>query len=984
MYVKAQKNITNDRNALNAFKAHITLSDPSNNILSLLWSNKIPTCKWEGVSCSIRRQRVTALDLSNMNLTATISPHLEATIPWEIGNLVQLKRLDIPSASLTGTIPSSIFNMTYLESLNFQNNSLSGSLPQDITYNLPALKHLSFSLNNLSGQIPSSLWECRGLQILLLMNNTFTGSIPKNIGNLTSLQVLNLKFNQLTGTLPDEIANLNLEMISIGHNGFTGPIPSKIFNVSTLRNIDMQFNSLSGHLPSDIRLPNLEQLYLDNNKLSGWIPNSITNASKITLLQLFHNYFEGSIPNTLGNLKYLSSLHLSGNRLTKESGTTELSFFNSLSNCKFLETLTISENYLYGFIPNSVGNLSTFLHYFEAYESNIKGEIPLQIGNLSGIQALELYGNELTGIIPTTIGRLTEMRRLTLSRNGLQGSLPNELCNMKNIAELNISQNRLSGSIPTCMGDLITLEKLSLDSNRLTSNIPSNFWSLVKLISLNLSSNLLIGNITSDIGNLNIATQIDLSRNQLSGDIPSTIGNAQVLNFLSLADNNLQGPIPKSFSNLKGLEFLDLSTNNLSGEIPESLGTIRYLEYLNVSYNMLQGEIPTTGSFANFLADSFAHMALFGAPWLNVPRCKSQKVPKSRSKFVHLLKYILPPTFLVILTSCVVYIWVSKYKRNRSKPGETESSLVSWRRFSHYDLQRATESFSERNLLGRGGFASVFKGTLSDGTTTAVKVFDMQCEKSMKSFDCESEVFVNIRHRNLLKIISSCTNFEFRALVLEYMPNGSLDKWLHLHNYCLDTLQRINIMIDVANALEYLHYGQATTIVHCDLKPSNVLLDEDMIAHVSDFGIAKLLGEEEFRAQTQTLGTIGYMAPEYGREGTISRKGDVYSYGIVLMETFTRKKPTDEMFSGKLNLRSWVNKNLRCSFLQVVDNKLMETVDDEHIHAEEQCVVSILDLALDCSRDSPAQRITMKETVHRLEQIKLMFQMSINAEVSKR
>lgn len=668
----------------------------------------------------------------------------------------------------------------------------------------------------------------------------------------------------VAGTLPDEIANLNLEKILIGHNGFTGQIPSKIFNISTLRHIDMQSNSLSGHLPSDIRLPNLEKLYLDNNKLSGWIPNSITNASKITLLQLYHNYLDGPILNTLGNLKYLNSLHLSGNRLTKESGTTELSFFNSLTNCKFLRTLTISQNYLNGFIPNSVGNLSTFLYYFEAYESNIKGEIPLQIGNLSDIQTLELYGNELTGFIPTTIGRLTEMRRLTLSGNRLQGSIPNELCYMKNIAELDISQNRLSGSIPTCMGDLITLEKLNLDSNKLTLNIPSNFWSLVKLIHLNLSSNLLTGNITPDIGNLNIATEIDLSRNQLSGDIPSTIGNAQELSFMSLADNNLQGPIPKSFSNLKGLEFLDLSANNLSGNIPESLGAIRYLRYLNVSFNMLQGEIPTTGSFANFPADSFAHnVALCGPPWHNVPRCKSQTVPKSRSKFVHMLKYTLPPTLLVILASCVVYIWVSKYKRNRSLPSETESSLVSWRRFSHYDLKRATESFSERNLLGTGGSASVFKGTLSDGTTAAVKVFDMQCEKSMKSFECESEVFVNIRHRNLLKIISSCTNFEFRALVLEYMPNGSLEKWLHLHNYCLDTLQRISIMIDVANALEYLHYGQATTIVHCDLKPSNVLLDEDMIAHVSDFGIAKLLGEEEFRAQTQTLGTIGYMAPGY-------------------------------------------------------------------------------------------------------------------------
>lgn len=221
---------------------------------------------------------------------------------------------------------------------------------------------------------------------------------------------------------------------------------------------------------------------------------------------------------------------------------------------------------------------------------------------------------------------------------------------------------------------------------------------------------------------------------------------------------------------------MDLSANNLSGEIPHSLGIIRYLQYLNLSFNVLQGEIPTAGPFANFPAESFSHnIGLCGARWLTIPHCKPQSIKKSKSQQLHLLKCILPPMLSLVFIGFVVYIWVSTYKKNPSLPNENEPSLESWRRFSHYDLKQATESFSEGNLLGTGGFASVFKGILSDGTTVAVKVFNMQREEAMKSFDRESEVLANIRHRNLLRIISNCSNLDFRTLVLEYMPNGSLD-----------------------------------------------------------------------------------------------------------------------------------------------------------------------------------------------------------------
>ncbi|XP_057799826.1 probable LRR receptor-like serine/threonine-protein kinase At3g47570 [Salvia miltiorrhiza] len=182
-------------------------------------------------------------------------------------------------------------------------------------------------------------------------------------------------------------------------------------------------------------------------------------------------------------------------------------------------------------------------------------------------------------------------------------------------------------------------------------------------------------------------------------------------------------------------------------------------------------------------------------------------------------------------------------------------------RISYYELLQATERFDESNLLGTGSSCSVYKGILNNGKDIVVKVFNMQLEGISRIFDVECEILRSIRHRNLTSVISSCSNEEFKALVLEYMPKGNLEKWLYSHSYCLNMMERLNIMIDVASALEYLHHGYSMPIVHSDLKPSNVLLDEDMVAHVSDFGIAKLLCDGDSFVLTNTLATFGYIAP---------------------------------------------------------------------------------------------------------------------------
>ncbi|GKU92471.1 hypothetical protein SLEP1_g6191 [Rubroshorea leprosula] len=984
-------NFTTDQSALLEFKAHIT-SDPGN-IISSNWSSASLICSWVGVSCGTRHCRVTALDLPNMNLSGSLPPHL--------GNLSFLISFNLSGNGFQGHLPPELGNLCRLKLIDLSYNFFQGSIPEEIGV-LSNLEIFIVGHNQISNSIPLAIYNISSLQVLDLMSNyKLTGSISRNIRNLTKLREIYLVDTEISGEIPWEMGDLhNLEILAAGNANLSGPIPPNTFNISSLRWIYLERNSLSGSFTDDFcyHMPNVEVLYLYMNHLSGSIPSSIGKCRKLQKLNLSTNRFTGYIPRSIGNLTELTEIYLSNNELEGEIPV-------ELGNLLNLEILRIEGAGLTGIVPPKIYNISS-LKYIYLRNNSLSGSFPEDLCHgLPILEELNFYNNKLTGTIPKDIGNCTLLNYIAIDTNFLTGEIPEEIGKLP-LSSLYMGHNSLIGSIPPNIFNISTLDIIALQFNNLSGHLPSTLGlGLPKLISLVLNRNKLSGILPSSISNASSLANLELGHNSFSGPLPNSLGDLRYLKWLDLQENNMSSEFStpekgflSSLTNCGLLRHLDISSNSLNGILPHSIGNLSTsLQYLYLGNSKVKGNIPIgIGNLSNLILLSLSRNNLTGLIPATIGQlqqlqglflysnrlegtipydlCHLESLNELRLDYNQLNgsmpESVLPPTAAIILILTLVIIFTRPRKsKAKSTDKEAFSGPAEWRRISYLELQQATDRFSERNLLGTGGFGSVYNGILPDGMNIAVKVFNLQVEGAFESFDTECEVLRNIRHRNLIKIVSSCCNEDFRALVLEFMPNGTLEKWLYSDGCSLDILQRLDIMIDVASALEYLHHGHPVPVVHCDLKPNNVLLDEDMVAHVGDFGLAKLLGAGESVTETMRIATIGYMAPEYGSLGIVSTKGDVYSYGILLMEVFTGRKPTDELFSGEMSLKQWVKESLSCSVVDIVDANLLNA-EEKHSVAKIKCVTSIMEMALDCSAESPKERPHMMDIAAMLKKIK--------------
>jgi kinase len=844
-----------DRDTLLAIKKH--WGNP------LSWDPAVDHCRWPGVTCAVGGAGVvTELTLASHNLSGSV--------PASVCALKNLTKLDLSYNNITGPFPAAaLYACARLSYLDLSNNIFSGPLPADIDSLLPAMEQLNLSSNRFGGELPPAVARLPALKSLVLDTNRFTGAypaveisrlsrlerltlavnpfaqapVPTEFAKLTNLTYLWMSEMNLTGEIPEAFASLTeLTMLSMSHNQLTGSVPEWVLQHGKLQDVYLFNNGLSGELPRNVSVPNLDELDLSGNQLTGEIPESFGNLKNLSLLFLYDNQLTGAIPRSIGLLPRLTDIRLFSNKLTGEL-PPELGKHSPLGN------LEVANNDLSGPLRETLC-ANGKLYDIVVFNNSFSGDLPSNLGDCVLLNNLMLYNNRFTGEFPEKIWSFPKLTTVMIQNNSFTGTLPPVIS--FNMSRIEMGNNMFSGSVPT---SATGLQVFKAENNRLTGELPAGMSNLSKL------------------------TDFVVPGNRIAGSIPVSINLLQKLNSLDLSDNRLSGPIPPgSLGQLPVLNMLDLSDNELSGDIPSDINNV--FISLNLSSNQLTGEVPAPLQIAAYDRSFIGNRGLCARAdsGTNLPTCAGARGARDKlSKGLIVLFSILAG---MVLIGSIGIAWLL-LRRRKDVHEVTDWKMTAFNKLNFTESD-VLSNLREENVIGSGGSGKVYRihlaaprgrdeeGGAGGSRMVAVKrIWNTRKldTKLDKEFDAEVKVLGNIRHNNIVKLLCCISSQEAKLLVYEYMENGSLDRWLHHRDRegapaPLDWPTRLAIAIDAAKGLSYMHHDCAQSIVHRDVKSSNILLDPDFQAKIADFGLARILvksGEPE--SVSAIGGTFGYMAP---------------------------------------------------------------------------------------------------------------------------
>ncbi|KAK9937794.1 hypothetical protein M0R45_014563 [Rubus argutus] len=845
-------------------------------------------------------------------------------------------------------------NTCHVTNIVMKGLNLTGVLPDEFG-KLTHLQELDLTRNFINGSIPASI-SGAPLQILSLLGNRLSGSIPKEIGDISTLTDLVLEDNQLDGPLPQNLGSLSsLDRLLLSANNFTGTIPESFGN-----------------------LKNLTDFRIDGSRISGKIPNFIGNWTKLDRLDMQGTSMEGPIPSTISLLTNLTQLRISD---LKGSSMT----FPNLEHLKMLKTVILKN-------------------------CSITDAIPDNIGGLTNLKWLDLSFNKLTGEIPQQLGNVDTLKYMFLTNNSLTEEVPNWI--FKNNKNVDLSYNNFTGS-PSVSCQSSTVNLISSFSP------PQTRWCLLK--DLPCSSKPKHYSLFINCG----GEEMEDEDNQYEEDM-NPEGRSQFFSSSEkwgysstgvytgkedagfyVATNtsplNVNGPKFYQTARLAPLSLKYYGLCMLKGSYKVRLHFAEIMYSDNETFSSLGRRIFDVSIQGNLVLPDFNIMEAAGGAGKGIFKDFNASVNGStleihlywrgkgttaipvRGVYGPLISAItVTPNFKVdtglsagaiagiVVSSCALIVLILAALRYMGYLGgkdledkELRGLELQTGYFTLRQIKAATGNFDLSNKIGEGGFGPVYKGVLSDGAVIAVKQLSSKSKQGNREFVNEIGMISALQHQNLVRLFGCCIEGNQLLLIYEYMENNSLARALFgreeqlLH---LDWKTRKKICIGIARGLAYLHEESRLKIVHRDIKATNVLLDKDLNAKISDFGLAKLDEEQNTHISTRIAGTIGYMAPEYAMRGYLTDKADVYSFGVVALEIVSGKSNTNYRPKEEyVYLLDW-------AYVLQEQGNMLELVDpDLGSNYSKEEAMTMLNLALLCTNPSPTLRPPMSSVVSMLE-----------------